>query len=399
MTGWNEDNFLEKLMAQARQQGGAQRDSCPDAETLCAVLEGEAPAPIGDQVREHLRHCPGCAELQSRLLNFDAGTSPEPEAVWNQTRKRLDNWLEGFLRSEAANLGGAKSTAPWHKGVRWETFWRPLISWKVAWGLAAVALLVFIAEGVVVMELRRARPSEVQVAARGTVPQEQAANAQATESRVEKGGPGKGINKPLKAPHQSGLPQVERHPAVGAPLVGALTEPEHGLPQVAGRPPIKQRAQHGEKANAPGGQVAEPLPSSPPLNAAAAPAPASPPSIRLEPGVHLLIALGTVKQLPDGTFQFRGTLSLPVPQTGPVSLARGAEVIGAGAMSQGQTSLTVTEFVVGGSRYTLKSGSGAMKAQALGAEGPVQFVRTQVLEMSPSSPAVYEKAPDTTPQT
>ena len=398
MTGWNEDNFLEKLMAQARQQGGAERDPCPDAQTLSAVLEGEAPAAIGDRVREHLRHCPGCTELQSRLLNFDAETSPEPEAVWNETRKRLDNWLEGSLRSEAANLRTAKSTAPWRKGVRWETFWRPLISWKVAWGLAAVALLVFIAEGVVVMELRRARPPEVQVAARGKVPQEQGANAQASESQVEKGGPGKGINEPLKAPHQHGLPQVERHPAVGAPLVGALTEQEHGLPQAAGRPPSKQRALYGEKANAPGGQVAEPLPSSPPLNAAAAPAPAPPPSLRIESGVHLLIALSSVEQLPDGSFQFQGTLSQAVPQTGPVFLARGAEVIGAGTTSQGETTLTVTEIVVGGSRYTLKSGSGAMKAQTLGAEGPVQFDRSKALEMWPLSPAVYEKAPDTTPQ-
>ena len=106
-----------------------------------------------------------------------------------------------------------------------------------------------------------------------------------------------------------------------------------------------------------------------------------------------------VKQLPDGSFQFRGTVSQAVPQTGSLSLARGAEAIGAGTMSQGQTLLTVTEFVVGGWRYTLKSGSGKMKAQTLGAEGPVQFDRTQVLEMWPLSPLVYGKAPDTTPQT
>jgi hypothetical protein len=65
-------------------------------------------------------------------------------------------------------------------------------------------------------------------------------------------------------------------------------------------------------------------------------------------------------------------------------------------MSQGQTSLTVTELVVEGSRYTLKSGNGAMRAQAPETGG--QFDRGKLVEMWPESPSVYEKAPDTTPQ-
>ena len=85
MTGWNEDNFLERLLAQAQQQYGADRGPCPDAETLCAVMEGAAPAPLRQLVLEHVRHCPDCAFLQSRLLNFEAGASPEPEAVWKET--------------------------------------------------------------------------------------------------------------------------------------------------------------------------------------------------------------------------------------------------------------------------------------------------------------------------
>jgi hypothetical protein len=67
-------------------------------------------------------------------------------------------------------------------------------------------------------------------------------------------------------------------------------------------------------------------------------------------------------------------------------------------MSQGQTSLGVTEFVVQGARYTLKVGNGAMKAQTPGAGGAVQFDRSQVLEMWPASPSIYEKAPETAPQ-
>jgi hypothetical protein len=369
MTGWNEDNFLERLLAQVRQKRGAERGPCPDAETLLAVLEGEASAPLREQVTEHLRQCPDCAELQSRLLNFEAGASPEPEAVWKERRKRLDNWLEGFLISEAAKPRAARSAGPSTRSPLWEALRSFFFSPKVAWAVGVVALLVLITDGVLVMEVRRGRPPQIQVAARATVPQKQPTNAQPPEK-----------------------------PVVEAPLVGARAKQERGLPQVAGRLPSKQQAPYGQGGGASGGQAAAPLPSSPPLNAAAAPATEPAPSLRLEPGAHLLIALSSVNRLPNGTFQFRGTLLPPVPQAGPVSLDRGAEVIGAGTMSQGQTSLAITEFLVQGGRYTLKVGNGAMKVQAPGAGAAVQLDRGQILEMWPASPSVYEKAPDTTPQ-
>jgi hypothetical protein len=372
MTGWNEDNFLERLLAQVRQQRGAERDPCPDTETLSAVLEGEAPALLRKQVIEHLRHCADYADLQSRLANFDAGASPEPEAVWKETRKRLDNWLEGFLRAEAASLRAAKSDAPSRRGLRWEMFWRPLISWKVAWGLGVAALLVLIADAVVVLELRREQPPRVQVAARPAVPQRQPANAPPPEKPAEKNLSQGRIEKPTRAPR------------------------EHGLPQLAAHLPPKQQAPSGQGRGAPGGQVATPLPSSPPLNAAAPPATEPAPSLRLEPGAHLLLALSSFKALASGSSQFHGTLLLPVVHTGPVLLDRGAEVFGAGTTIQGQTSLAVTEFVIQGVRYTLKVGDGAMKAQIPGAGGAVQFDRSQVLEMWPASPSIYEKAPDAT---
>ena len=103
MTDWNEDNFLEKLEPLLRQKCGGAGGPCPDAETLCAVIEGEARGPEQDAVIEHLSRCASCAELRSRLLNFESVIPPEPEAEWKQTRIRLDNWLEGFLRSEAAH--------------------------------------------------------------------------------------------------------------------------------------------------------------------------------------------------------------------------------------------------------------------------------------------------------
>jgi hypothetical protein len=295
----------------------------------------------------------------------------------------------------------------------------------VVWGLGAVALLVLIADGVLVMELRRGRPRQAEVAARTAVSQKQPANAQ---------------------------PQVAEHPLVGAPLVGALTnreraqqqaarhplvgtrgKQEHGLPQVAAPSPPSPEV--GNVPSQPMQAAAQPPPS-PASNAAAAPqavpevgkagtsgalstalvaqssrssssgaanaaaavAAEHPPSLHLEVGAHLLLALSSVKPRPDGTLQFRGTLLLPVLHDGPVPLDRGAEVIGVMTTSQGQTALAVVEFVTQGARYTLKAGSGAMKAQTPGAGGAVQLDRSQVLEMWPASPSVYEKSPDTAAQ-
>ena len=84
-----------------------------------------------------------------------------------------------------------------------------------------------------------------------------------------------------------------------------------------------------------------------------------PPTLRLDPASRLLIVLSSISGKPDGSFRFHGTLLLPVAHPGPVPLDRGAEVIGVGTRSQGQTSLAVTDLVVQGVRYTLKDGNGA----------------------------------------
>jgi len=156
----------------------------------------------------------------------------------------------------------------------------------------------------------------------------------------------------------------------------------------AGRPP---------QAGAPAAAQPEPM-----ISAAYSPAPRAtstpPPFLQLDPSAHLLVALSSARQLPNGSFQFHGTLLLPVASTGPVALVRGAEVIGAGQTRSGQTSAAVMEFDVQGTRYILKDGSGAMKAQTPGTGGAVDFERSQVLEMWPMSSLTYEKVPDTTAQ-
>ena len=52
---------------------------------------------------EHASGCPDCRDLQQRMERFDAPMiSDDNDADWKQTEKRLDNWLESFLASDAA---------------------------------------------------------------------------------------------------------------------------------------------------------------------------------------------------------------------------------------------------------------------------------------------------------
>jgi hypothetical protein len=111
----------------------------------------------------------------------------------------------------------------------------------------------------------------------------------------------------------------------------------------------------------------------------------------------LLIVVSSIEWEPDNTFQFQGVLLVGFPQSGSVRLEQGAQVIGTGAVNQGQTSVVVTQFVMGGVRYPLKNGNGAMTAQTPGANGVVQFERSQVLELWPQSAATYERIRDDVP--
>jgi hypothetical protein len=116
------------------------------------------------------------------------------------------------------------------------------------------------------------------------------------------------------------------------------------------------------------------------------------PKLRLDTSCRVLIVVSSIRFQPDGSFQFHGTLLLPVAQPGMVPLERGAGVSGVGTMSQGQTSIAVTELDVQGVRFRLKDGTGAMSAETPGAGGGVDFHRSQVLDMWPAATAVYEQA-------
>jgi serine/threonine-protein kinase len=206
--------------------------------------------------------------------------------------------------------------------------------------------------------------------------------------------PEKSTEMPKMTPQEEGLPKAGNSlpssaespngPEVGgpgAPAAPALTAPpaDHNLPTATA-------------------QATVPSPPHPTPRGVARPAPAisHPPTLWLDPAGRLLVALSSVSPKPDGSFQFHGTLLLPVAQPGPIPLDRGAEVIGVGSRSQGRTSLAVTDLVIQGVRYTLKDGRGIMSAHTPGAGGRVDFSRSQLLDMWPTATAVYEKASDQT---
>ena len=362
---------MERLAPQLRQKLRGHGGSCPDAETLCAVIEGEAPQPERDTVMAHLAQCADCSDLQSRLLNFEQEIEPEPEMAWNQTRTRLDNWLEGFLRSEAAGLhrsqkGFLSDRVSIREGIR-DFF----TSRKIVWTLSVAAGLVLIVDGVLFLRHRQEQTPPAQVAARPTVPPNPPQRPPETQGKTpgQEGLRAAGNNPPL-SPENPHRPDTVEPIAPGGPALGNATAACPTCPTVGG--------------------PAHPPPALPqnttPVTA--------PPRLRLDPANRLFIVLSSIHIDPNGSFQFHGTLVLPVSQSGPIPLDRGAEVLGVGTMSQGQTSLSVTELKVQAGRYRLKDGTGAMNAQTPGGNG-VDFHRSQVLDMWPVARAVYEKVPDT----
>src|ERR1700733_4679134 len=169
MIDWNEDNFLEKAMPRLRQRFGGPVGPCPDAEALIAVVEGYSREPERGTVSAHFSQCAACAELRNRLLTFESASPPEPEAAWNQTRARLDKWLERFLRSEAAHSRFPKRSRQWWRVSGWESISNFLNSRKIVWALGFALALAVIINGLLWLKYRTERIPPVQMAARTSV--------------------------------------------------------------------------------------------------------------------------------------------------------------------------------------------------------------------------------------
>ncbi|MGA2073828.1 MAG: hypothetical protein ABSH52_10015 [Terriglobia bacterium] len=254
MGSCNEEDFLERLGPQLRWKIRAQRRFCPDAETLSAVLEGTAPGPVCEQVIKHLRHCAQCAALETRLRAFDEVTMPESAVEWTQARARLDNWLDGFLRSERAARAQKEGRSLW--GVlTWETVSKFLLPGKLKWALGATVVVLMLIPSALLLRLRHEQLLENQAALRQAIPQQQPASppagtpAEAPPRESQKGGQttvtapqGKHAATPTSSPETTApsSPQGQNLPTLTAearqsppPATGETAQPAPATPATA----------------------------------------------------------------------------------------------------------------------------------------------------------------------
>ena len=117
-----------------------------------------------------------------------------------------------------------------------------------------------------------------------------------------------------------------------------------------------------------------------------------PASLHLASGARLWLALDSFTFQTDSRVVFRGSLLLPLNSAGSSALDHGTEVSGFVTSNQGQTSVLLSEIVIRGSHYKLKSQAGAGNARTSGSGGAVQFDSGKVLEMWVSSDSIYERA-------
>jgi hypothetical protein len=257
-------------------------DSCPDAETICSVIDGEASRTLIEAVAAHAARCPQCAQFEQRLRRFDRTVPFKYESEWGETEKRLDNWVEGFLASGTVVAGGAaKERAPGF--IRyWKHITNPLHSVGFQFALGATTALVLVV-GVFVLT-RVVTRNPVETATRTTVSQERSVdfissqkaskkNDTAPETREES------VHVPLQ-PKQpaSAAPDSRTSTGSGAPneqvsastVANSPVEESHAIPSAeAVTPPPSSAGIHEEP---PRGQLEPPSPT----GAAIALGPASP---------------------------------------------------------------------------------------------------------------------------
>jgi hypothetical protein len=358
MSGWNEDNFLEQIAPLLGPKSRA--GTCPDAQTLDAVLEGAASPAVRDAVAAHTAGCPACTELERRLHLFASGTVPETDNAWRQTEKRLDSRLQVFLGNGAAP-------------ARQDSWWN-LRSWKMMWLLAPAAALGIATFMVRVHPAPRNVP--VQTAAGATAPpfviaDKPAAGIPATMSAAKVVETPPSESNPVPAVPSEARPQPEPEDAAQAPsnpdtFVRAEPPPTHlSMRRAAGLVPVAGQA--------PG--------------RAAAPAD----SVRINAGTRVWILLKSTSPQTNGDFRFRGIVLLPVTQAGAVLLDRETEVVGVGKVSQGRTTIRIVEFAWQGERYKLRGATGAVTATGPGAGPTVEFNAGQVLETWLAAVSTYER--------
>jgi hypothetical protein len=453
MSRWNEDNFLEEIMPLLRRI--ADGNPCPHTGASRSFAGGEASKSLETALVSHASECPACKDLQERLQRFDDPTVVGPQTEWEQTEKRLYNWLQSFLASDAAVHQADDRKGQSRFRSYWQSLTKPFLARQMRWVLvpvAALALLIgaFLAGRVSVHPSERmiAKTKPFNERAQSAAPQwigpegglsarspqgaQQSSQAlsPAVHHPIEQSQSASIAAKqrrpaatPLTAPHRveavtetaairpplpidSGKPLTAPIPATPPSLApsaaGSQAAPDNRAFQTARasgsvisvRPTRSGTALLGPTRSPTGMLASRALSAGAPAPEASVAHPAAiplPPQIRLDAGTRVWITLKSIYPRADGVSEFQGVVLLPVTQSGAVLLGRNAEVSGTMAVRNGKRSVQIMGFLWMGTHYRLRGANGNANLRLLGAGEVVEFDAGRVLETWMESESTYEK--------
>jgi len=422
---WAEENFLERLTPQLREENRKQMESCPDAEMLTGFAEGRVSSFVRESVTAHLAQCLECSEICARLADFADATIPLPDTEWVNAEKRLENWMDGLLRVAESSRSAVEKVrvTPVDWLLRAAAF-----RWRMLWVVAATAAIAGVVGGTFLAKQWWMTSAPVQVARQGQAPVATAPAPNEGRETAKIPEP-----SPKAAEVAKNATPVARHKVSG--LVGERTRslPPSTVPNSAPgvAPSGDSSSQIAQKLTPP---ELSPNDRSPAVSHEQSSAPSTPAnvahfsqsqlgvtrryyasampklrakdvqpsgstsvmpvSLRFEAGTRLWINRVSTSIHPDGSFSFRGTLLEPVTQTGIV-LDQDTEVDGSGSVKDGKVTVFVESLLVRGSTYKVQGARGTPSEQVQGAGKAVQFESGKLMEMWFSSASVYEKLSDT----
>jgi hypothetical protein len=413
MAGWNEDNFIEKIipLLPERRFDAA---PCPEAAALLAASDCDTGGILKKAMAEHASGCPQCRDLQQRMERFDAPMPVGPDAEWNQTEKRLDNWLESFLASEAAVRQAGDRIRASRPRLGWRRLAKPIAVRRLRWVLvpaATLALVIcsFLAGRVsvrrlpqVTAEVASLKKPAANSAPAQTVMEQRAAVAPSAPVRLEP--PATSAAAPQERVRAAGATTPTPPPASNSEEA-PISPSEQGeraveTAETSGTAPsvglAGPGAQSSTRATPPGMRsvvASRRVAPAPEATVEHSPAIPAPPVIRLDAGTRVWIALKSVRPRADGVSDFRGLVLLPVTQSGAVLLGRNTEVSGTMSVRNGKKSVQILEFLSSGAHYSLRSAGGEANLRLLGAGAAVEFAAGSVVETWIASLSMYEKLP------
>ena len=427
MSDWKEDNYLERLALPLDARSSF--DLCPDAELLLSSTDQTASANVLESVSQHLEHCPICADIRSRLLQFDHLDKPAIDTEVLDAEGRLDSWLKGFLASQAL-FPRIPSTRKSPNLLSYSTAPKSRRSPKVLWTLAAALIMaigfVYFRRSMIVptpsvstpsVDVARNSPSQQPPNPQPTDPQPSPQLTPESQSSAPPA-PSKSLGHPENStvassipPHAPStstpdLPTPDQAPQTSAqatsssspevPHFPSNNPPPTGIPSVSPTTPSAPASLSRRPLTANSGtRSLHTFSGLSKTHSASAPRTTSslPPLVFLPAGTRIWISLQSPLSQIDGQFEFEGTLLLRVTLSNALILDKGIFIAGFGVTSGTQTSLTITTFKIRGSLYRLQILPAAVGPPKLATGKVVQFQSGNVVELWLDSSTTFEPVP------